>query len=201
MAVPIGALIWTALGVGAAVRTLWNPQRAVMRDAFAFRCAGAQACNTDLVLETFGEAEPVYAVTSGVVVAAQGPVVELASEVEPVVVRYQADISKGGMQLQVQPGQRVWAGQQLGLARRLAFSVVRAERVGGMVSWTALEPASWLATRGLRLSAKKRSVSAEGPNWCEGGRRLVVPEQVAKCGMKLPAPTGYMLLPVSVTLG
>lgn len=201
MAIPIGAIIWSVIGAGAAARAFWNPHRAVMRDAFAFRCPAGQGCNTDVVLETYGGAEPVYAVTSGVVLSAVGPVVEIASDLEPIVARYQADVSKGGMQLQVQAGQRVRIGQQLGLAARLSFSVMRADRVGQAVSWVELEPASWLASRGLRLSSKSHAVAAQGANWCEGGRKLVVPEHVAKCGMKLPAPTGYMLLPVSVTLG
>lgn len=201
MAIPVGALVWTALGVGAAVRALWNPHRAVIHDGFAVRCAASQGCSPEMVLESFGGAEPIYAVTTGTVVAAEGPVVEIASEVEPVVVRYTADVGQGGFQLQVQARQRVRVGQQIGLARRVAFGVVRAERVGSQVQWVPLEPASWLATRGLKLAVKGRSGGADGAHWCESGRKLVVPADVAKCGLKLPAPTGYLLLPVSVTLG
>lgn len=201
MAIPIGAVIWSVIGVGAAVRAFWNPQRALMLDAFVMRCPGSLGCNVDVVVQTYGPAQPVYAVTTGTVVASEGPVIEIASEIEPVVARYQGDISRGGLQRQVQAGERVRIGQQIGLSARMSFSVLRAERVNQATTWVQLEPTSWLAARGLRLSAKAHSADAQGANWCEGGRKLTVPEAVAKCGMKLPAPSGYLLLPVNVSLG
>lgn len=198
MAIPVGALIWAALGTGAAVRALWHPQRAVIRDGYASRCAGQDCSSPAMVIEAYEGTQPFYAMVTGVVLSVAGPVVEVASEAEPVVVRYEAEL---GSVVQVQAGQRVRIGQQLGMARRLGFAVRQAVRQASGVSWAWLEPASWLVTRGLGISVRRNTRSAIGAaNWCEAGRKLVVPQKIAQCGFELPQPTGYMLLPVSVTL-
>jgi hypothetical protein len=59
----------------------------------------------------------------------------------------------------------------------------------------AIEPASWLAARGLRVSVQKQPTN----KWCETGRKITTPHQVSKCGLRLPVPASFMLLPVSVT--
>jgi len=91
-------------------------------------------------------------------------------------------------------------GQQIGLASRLKFGVYEIARTaqGTAAIGRPFEPASWLANHGCRVSHKAHKTS--GNVWCAGGRKLIVPAAVASCGIRLPPPNGFALLPVSATM-
>lgn len=137
--------------------------------------------------------QPVYAVVGGIVVASGPDWLALVPNHEAVVLTY---LNLTGP---AASGTKVGAGEQIGHSGRLGFGVAKIERdASGGVKLVNYEPTAWLAVRGLSVSAKKR---ASGQNlWCEGGRTLRVPQQVARCGLSLPEPSGWALLPVSVTL-
>jgi len=67
----------------------------------------------------------------------------------------------------------------------------------GAVTFRSIEPASWLASRGLTIAAKG---NVKGALWCTQGRKIVLPQKVAACGTRLPTPGAALLLPVSVTM-
>lgn len=195
--VPLGAVFLTTVGVVALVRGFWNPNRAVIKDGFATQCEGGKGCSNYTTLESAEGSGPVYAAARGMVVKATDDSVFIVPNREAVVLEY-----KNVDQVMVRPGQTVWNGQQIGTASTLQFAVYRINRSSnGAVTYVPLSPSAWLASRGARLSAKKSGVSAEGENWCEGGRRLTMPEKVGQCGLRLPEPTAVALLPVTVTMG
>ena len=100
-----------------------------------------------------------------------------------------------GLDWLLTPGQRVSAGKVLGQAASIDFSVAQLTRLAdGSLSLTPLDPSSWLALRGLRAATDLAPSTA----WCAGGRKLAVPQDVARCGLRLPEPSGFSLLPVSV---
>lgn len=191
MALPIAALAWTGLAAGTLLRTFYHPCRALLRDGYAERCAGAPSCDPTMDLKSLVGVAPVYSVASGRVIAVGPGYLHLASQHEPVILAYEHV-----QQLQVTLGQNVGIGQQIGLSSVLRFSVFGVLRSGaGALSLAAIEPAAWLAARGLRISEKSHPAA----RWCEGGRKIQTPAAVPTCGLKLPVPSGFMLLPVSVT--
>lgn len=194
---PYGALVWTAFGTAALARAFWNPHRAVVKDGFSAACEG-EKCSPYLVIDSSAGAGAIYSGARGLVVRATPSSVWIIPNREAVVLEYTGE----PMQVMVREGQSVWTGQQIAAAARLKFAVFRIDRgAGGTVSYTPLSPSAWLASRGLKISAKRHSVSAEGDNWCEGGRRLRIPEKVGQCGIRLPEPSSVALLPISVTMG
>jgi hypothetical protein len=211
---PIGVVLLGAIGAGSAVRAAWRPHRALVRDGFVIRCAGPGAvqgaCDTGMHIESYRGKAEVYSPVAGRIVrvippgaqnpaAMAGGVIQVAAKGEPVLLSYVGSVAHGGIDPQVTVGQKVGAGQVLGMAAGVAFAVRFVQSTGGgAVTTIALEPASWLAARGLRVSAKRRAGQAR--QWCEMGRKLQVPQSVGQCGMKLPNPSGFMLLPVSVTM-
>jgi len=193
--VPWGAVLFGGLGVAALVRGLRHAQRYVLSGAYAQSCAGGSNCDPALTLQTQSGGQPVYAAAPGRVLSAGPNWVSLAVSDEAVVLDY-----SGFDQVQVAEHDRIGIGQQLGLASRLRFavySVVRGED-GGLRLGTAIEPAGWLATHGQAPSA--RVTPGHEGLWCEGRRALSVPQQVARCGIQLPQPTAWALLPVQVSL-
>ncbi len=194
---PWGAMFWGVVGVAATVRVLYHPFRAVMRDGFASKCS-AEGCDPTMTIDSFSGQSEIYAPIGGVVVAVTPGSIYLAIGSEPTLLEYTADPNQ--MVVQVQPGDSVGAGQQIGLAARIKFGVYEITRTqGGTASiGRAYEPASWLANHGLRISHKRHKVTGEV--WCAAGRHLVVPQAVAKCGIRLPPPNGFALLPVSATM-
>lgn len=194
---PWGAMLWGAVGVAAAVRVLYHPYRAVMRDGFASKCS-AEGCDPTMTIDSFSGQSELYAPLGGVVVAVTPGSIYLAVSGEPTLLEYTGDPSQ--MVVQVQPGESVGAGQQIGLAKRVKFGVYEIARTasGTAAIGRAFEPASWLANHGCRVSHKSHKVS--GQVWCAAGRHLVVPQAVAKCGIRLPPPNGFALLPVSATM-
>lgn len=194
---PWGAMFWGAVGVAAAVRTLYHPFRAVIRDGFASKCA-AEGCDPTMTIDSFSGQSEIYAPVGGNVVATTPTSIYIAASGEPTLLEYSA--ASGEMVAQVSLGEEVGAGQQIGLARRLKFGVYDIERTAGGTAKIGrpYEPASWLANHGCSVSHKKHKVT--GSVWCAGGRHLIVPQSVAKCGMRLPPPNGFALLPVSATM-
>ena len=194
---PWGAMFWGAVGIGAAVRALYHPYRAVIRDGFPSKCSG-EGCDPTMMIDAFSGMSELYAPVGGVVVSAQPGSIFLALGTEPTLLEYSGDPNQ--MVVQVQTGESVGAGQQIGLASRLKFGVYE---IGRTASGTAAigrpyEPASWLANHGCRVSHKPHK--ATGAVWCASGRHLVVPQAVANCGIRLPPPNGFALLPVSATM-
>lgn len=195
---PYGAIAWGAVGAAALVRAFWNPNRAIVKDGFAGQCEGAQGCSPYLTVDASSGDGSVLSAARGLVVKATANSVWIIPNREAVVLEY----TSPDIQVMVREGQTVWTGQQIAAARQLKFAVFRIDRkAGGSVSYTPLSPSAWLASRGLRISAKRHSISAEGDNWCEGGRKLQIPERVGQCGLRLPEPSAVALLPVSVTMG
>jgi len=194
---PWGAILWGAVGVAAAVRVLYHPFRAVMRDGFASRCS-AEGCDPAMTIDSFSGQSEIFAPVGGVVVAASQTSIYIAIGSEPTLLEYVA--APGEMVTQVTPGEKVGAGQQIGLAKRVKFAVYEIARTasGGATIGRPYEPASWLANHGCTVSHKQHK--STGAVWCEGGRKLVVPATVAKCGIRLPPPSGFALLPVSATM-
>ena len=196
--VPWGALFAGGLGVAAVVRALYHPKRVVLDGATALHCAGEADCDPAMTLRSSSGGGPVYAMAPGVVVAVGPDSVAIAASDEAVVLDYTSLY-----QVQVVAGQRVGLGQQIGLGKTVRFAVYDAQSTpdgkrrdsGSSPLGKPYEPASWLAVHGLRASG--RTVQ---PQWCEEARRLSVPQQVAKCGMQLPVPSAWALLPVRVSL-
>jgi hypothetical protein len=201
--VPWGALVWTGIAGALALRTFYQPARAVVANGFASRCPGKTGsdCERGVTLDSFVGVAPVYAVATGRVVDIKGRrnliAVVIAAAHEPVLLGYAGDVRP-----QVAIGDEVSIGQQIGVAAQVRFTVTELRRTeSGALASVDIEPTSWLAARGLRLSEKAHRAEATGPAWCEGGRHLVIPESVGLCNLALPRPTGLMLLPVSATMG
>jgi len=187
------AAVWSAIGAGLAFRALYHPHRAVVDRGFVGSCPGDQGCSGALGIQPEGGSTTVYALTSGtVVVAKQG--LTLVSDREPVVVSYGSAVG----QLLVASGTAVGIGTPLAVMRSVALTITEIVRdASGSVSFRPLEPSAWLAARGLRVAAHG---NASGTAWCTQGRKIVLPAAVAKCGLRLPAPSAALLLPVSVTM-
>jgi hypothetical protein len=191
---PWGALFIGGLGAAAVVRAVYRPKRVVIDNAFAQQCAGMTGCDPAVTLQAAG-GQPVYAMAPGVIASMAPGAVTIVARDEAVVLDY-----SGLEQMQVGLGERVGIGQQIGLARQLRFAVYQLDRAadGSTRIGKALEPASWLSVHGLALSAG----TAPGHQglWCETGRQLSVPKHVAECGIELPQPGAWSLLPVRVSL-
>ena len=196
---PYGAIAWTLVGSAALVRAFWNPHRAIVKDGFTSACEGGSSCSPYLTIKSSDGAGAIFSSARGVVVSVTDTSIWIIPNREAVVLEYAGD---SGMQVMVRAGQTVWQGQQIASAPALKFAVFRINRsASGGYNYTPLSPSAWIAARGLRISSKKHSVTAEGDNWCEGGRKLQVPERVGQCGIKLPDPSAVALLPISVTMG
>jgi hypothetical protein len=139
----------------------------------------------------------VYSVVSGTVSrVVPGAVVELVSRYEPVVVSYIGKMELNAAGVPIAPGQTVKLGQVLGQAPSIGIAVSQITRLSnGALAAVRLEPASWLASRGFRAATR----SAAGVKWCQGGRSLLVPQEVARCGLRIPEPPSVSLLPVAVS--
>lgn len=197
---PYGAFFWGAVASVAVFRALYHPWRALLKDGFASRCSGDTGCDPSMQLTSFeGQTEVMTPVRAVVAVAAPGSVLLIPND-EAVVLEYRGDVSS--FLTQVATGQQLGAGQQIGLASTVTFAVWQLQRTasGAASMGKAIEPASYLATHGAKISAKYHD-SSSTTAWCNAGRKLVVPQAVAsQCGITLPAPSGYALLPVSVTM-
>ena len=197
---PYGALFWGTVGALCAFRALYHPWRTLVRDGFASRCSGDGSCDPSMTITSFSGQTEVYCPVRGVVVDAKPGRILIIPSDQAVVLEYTSDPSS--FLAQMHSGDSVGAGEQIGLASRFTFVVWNLSRTaaGQAVMGTAVEPASWLATHGAKISARFHVPSPQAA-WCSGGRKLVVPQTIAsQCGTELPAPSGYALLPMSVTM-
>lgn len=198
---PYGAFFWGGLAGLALFRALYHPWRALLKDGFASRCSGdGGACDPSMTLTSFSGQTEVYTPVRAVVVSSAPGSVILVPNDEAVVLEYRGDVST--FLTQVATGQQVGAGQQIGLASTVSFAVWQLQRSpsGTAQMGAAIEPASYLATHGAKISAKEHA-SSTASLWCSAGRKLVVPQAASsQCGITLPPPSGYALLPVSVTM-
>lgn len=195
MAVPYGALIAAALGTVAAVRAFYRPYRTLTRDGFVRNCASDNACDPAMLVDSSGGA--VLSPVAGQVVAAGPGWVAIKADLDDVVLSYGWDSSSPSTATLVSTGEHVGAGETIAIGGVFRFSVHQISRgPSGTTIGAPYEPASWLAVRGLKISGKQKEPSM----WCEMGRSLSVPQAVAKCGIELPSPSPYSLLPVTVAL-
>jgi hypothetical protein len=195
MAVPWSALIAAGLGTVAAVRTFYRPLRSLTKDGYARLCAADNACDPAMTLDAAGGA--VLAPMASQVVSAGPGWAVLKPDFDDVLLSYAWDPASGPTAQVLAQGQHVGAGTTIAIGGVFRFSVRQVSRTSsGTVVGAPFEPAAWLAVRGLRISSKSKEASL----WCEAGRELSVPQGVAKCGIELPAPSPYSLLPVTVSL-
>jgi hypothetical protein len=192
MGSPLGVAIWSVVGGLAAYRALVRPVRAVFDEGEVTDCLGGAACAPTLGIRSTRGVAPVYALVSGTATRVGPDRIEVTSRHEPVIVSY-----FGSLAPVLAPGQVVRAGQVIGQSDSVSLAVSQIQRLaGGALGLVAVEPASWLATRGLRPATRL----TPGPLWCQGGRSLAIPQDVARCGTRLPEPSGFSLLPVNVRL-
>lgn len=197
---PYGALFWGAIGVACAFRALYHPYRALVKDGFASRCAGDAGCDPSMTITSFQGQTEVYCPVRGIVAISKPGTILIIPDDQAVVLEYRGDSS--AFLAQMHSGDAVSAGQQIALSSQFTFAVWQLSRTasGQAAMGKPIEPASWLATYGAKISAKYHAPSAN-TTWCSTGRKLVVPQTVAsQCGVTLPAPSGYALLPLSVTM-
>ncbi len=198
---PYGAMFWGAVGLAATFRALYRPWRVLVKDGFASRCSGDGSCDPSMTITSFQGQTEVYCPVRGVIVSAAPGRLLIVPDDQAVVLEYAADPAV--FLTQVGTGQKIGAGQQIGLAGQVTFAVWTLGRnaSGQPQMGAAIEPASWLTTHGAKISAKYHAASPQAA-WCSTGRKLVVPQTIAsQCGTVLPAPSGYALLPTSVTMG
>lgn len=198
---PYGAMFWGVVGLAAAFRALYHPWRALIKDGFASRCSGDGSCDPSMTITSFQGQSEVYCPVRGVVAISKPGSILIIPDDQAVVLEYRGDSS--AFLAQMHSGDPVGAGQQIGLASQFTFAVWTLSRTpnGQPLMGAAIEPASWLTTHGAKISAKYHQAT-NAAAWCGGGRKLVVPQTIAsQCGTVLPAPSGYALLPTSVTMG
>lgn len=195
MAVPWSALIAAGLGTVAAVRAFYRPNRTLTKDGYARLCAADNACDPAMTIDASGGS--VFSPMAGQVLSAGPGWTVIKPDLDDVLLSYAWDPSSGPSSQLVTQGQHVGSGQAIAIGGAFRFSVRQITRgPSGTTVGAPYEPASWLAVRGLKISGKSKQASL----WCESGRALAVPQAVAKCGIELPAPSPYSLLPVSVSL-
>lgn len=183
---------WTTLGALTAYRTFVRPYRGVVRDGQVTACPGP-GCSAGLTVQSTRGVATVFSLVTGTVTAVGSDYMELASAREPVVIRYQG----AGLKPMVGVGGAVKIGQPVAAAQAVTLTVGQIDRdPSGKLSMLALEPATWLASRGL-TAASHLTPSAL---WCAQGRKLVVPMSVGTCGVRLPDPASFALLPTSSRL-
>lgn len=195
---PYGAMFWGAVGLAAAFRALYHPWRALVKDGFPSRCAGT-SCDPSMGITAFSGLTEVYSPVRGRVAIAKTGTILIIPDDEGVVLEYRSSGSTDFVQ-QVKSGDEVGAGQQIAVGRNFSFAVWQLDRTtaGAAKMGKAIEPASWLATHGARVSA---TYHKNQDTWCAAGRKLVVPQALAsQCGMILPPPNGYAILPISATM-
>jgi hypothetical protein len=198
---PYGALLWGTFGALCAFRALYRPWRTLVKDGFASRCSGDGSCDPSMTITSFQGQTEVYCPVRGVVAVSQPGRILIIPSDQAVVLEYNG--APTSFLAQMHSGDAVGAGEQIGLASQFTFAVwtLTRNQAGQPAMGAAIEPASWLTTHGAKISAKFH-VPSQQAAWCSTGRKLVVPQTIAsQCGTVLPAPSGYALLPMSVTMG
>lgn len=198
MSFPLGALVWATVGGYAAFRTFVRPYRAIFAEGRIAACPGSTGCTPAITVEAALGREDAYAVASGRIIRADAGVIEMVLDQEPVVLRY------AGAKLapMVAAGAQVPAGACIARVPLVDFAVSRIERTTAGARLVPIEPSTWLAARGLKAAhtTVSRLTPMDGPSWCLGGRSLVVPSQIGRCGIRLAEPPGFALLSVNARM-
>jgi hypothetical protein len=193
---------WLYVGGGLAClwRGLMNPYRAVVKSGSVAHCSGPnnfKVCDAADTI-TADPGTPSYAVTAGKVVAVGQNFVHLLARNEPVILMYH------GLVPAVVEGQYVGRGQTLGAVDgggTVQFSVTELVRaLDGALGYVTqvVPPSAWLASRGATHAVKDLG---DGSKWCEGGRKISVPNSASTgCDMKTPDPGMFGLLPVNIEM-
>jgi hypothetical protein len=184
----LGAIAGVAI-----VKTFFRPRRAVVKEGQVEACPGSpkdRPCDPSLAIST-PQGSPVYSTVSGRVAAVGDKFVLVASGSEPVVVMVDGVVPEP-----LEEGQYVGRGQKIGESMGVVyFGVTEFLSGGGSV---AVDPASWLASRGQRIAHKNTD---PGSSWCEGGRHIEVPGSAGRgCDLHEPDKGGFALLPVTVSV-
>ncbi len=183
------------MGVGAlaAVRGLFRPHRAVVREGGVAKCSssdGSTCDPADMIATAPGT--DVFAVAPGRVVSVGPAGLQIVASNEPLILVYD------GVEPAVSEGHHVGRGEVVGVARGpvVRFATLTLFRGKGGVGVRPMPPSAWLAARGLRHAV---SDTGSGGAWCEEGRRIRVPATVQRsCEFALPEPAGFMLFPVEI---
>jgi len=177
-----------------AVKTLFRPHRAVVREGSVAACPGDNSyrvCDPTLRV-TAPEGTNVFSTGPGRVMAVGPDFVHIALRAEPTILYYD------GIAPDVREGQYVGRGQVIGVSRgRVSFGVQQFAS-SGVVS--NVDPSSWLAARGHRIAAR---YTGSGSEWCAAaqGRHVTVPRSAgAACNLQEPDSADFALLPVSVEI-
>jgi hypothetical protein len=196
MSTPIAPFVFGAIGLGALVRGLFRPHRAVAKKGVVRRCEGANqfgVCDPTIVLNV-EDGTPVYATAAGKVVAVGDDFVHIVLRKEAAIQLYQ------GIVPDVVEGQHVGKGQVLGASTGVvSFGVWQlVPASGGGVLMQNVPPSAWMAARGVRPFVKNLGDESK---WCEGGRSISVPSKARQtCNFKKPDPAMFALLPVQIEL-
>lgn len=180
-----------ALAAVAALKALWRPHRAVVREGAVARCPGGTSygsCDPTLQISAPAGAH-VYSTAQGHVVAVGPDWLHIAASHEPVVLYYD------GVTPEVGEGQYVGRGQTIGASTgRTYFGVTQFSADGS----ENIDPSSWLASRGQKIAAK---YTGPGTSWCEQGRHIQVPQAAGSaCDLQEPDRPHFALLPVTVDI-
>jgi hypothetical protein len=175
----------------AAIRTLFRPHRAIVREGAIARCPGGSPCDPTLAVDTPAE-EPVFATAPGRVVAIGQGYVHIAARSDPVILYYDGVLAEDGLV----EGQYVGGGQRIGRSTgRIFFGVMEFAPGGEAYN---VDPSSWLASRGQRIAAR---YTGPGTAWCEESRHVSVPRSAgAACQLHEPDRAKFALLPVTVEI-
>lgn len=173
-----------------AVKAVFRPHRAVVREGAVSSCPGVNQyneCDPTLPVDA-PVGTGVYSTATGRVVAVGDDFVHIATRNEPVVLYYD------GLVPSVREGQYVGRGQEIGTSKgRVHFGVQQFVQGGQIIN---VEPASWLAARGNRIAAR---YTGTGSQWCEQNRHISVPRSAgAPCQFYEPDRAAFALLPVTI---
>ena len=183
-----------ALGLASGVRALWRPHRAVTRDGSVQACPGKNkygACDPTIRIAAPVDT-PAFSPLPGTVVAVGDDFVHIMGRREAVVVMVD------GIEPSVVEGQSVGTAQRVGDSLGQVGIGVWELIPGDPFGIKTLDPASWLAARGIRVVSND---GGSGELWCEGGRDITVPESAGtSCELRRPQPGKFALLPVQVSV-
>ncbi len=194
MAIPATTYVLGTIGALFLFRGIWFPNRAVVKKGSVSSCAGSTvsgSCDPSMHIEA-EKGTKVYAAGGGKVLSVGPDWMHIQVTNEPVILFYQG-VTPGRKE-----GSHVFAGQKIGeVSGELAFGVWElTPDTGAGVDLVPVEPASWLAARGVRIAMKEEG---GGGLWCTERRHLLVPKDAhSKCKLRNPKAAGFAPLPVSI---
>jgi hypothetical protein len=194
MAIPATTYVLGTIGALFLFRGIWFPNRAVVKKGAISTCAGSSpsgGCDPSMRIQAEKGAK-IFATGGGKVLSVGPDWIHIQVSNEPVILFYQ------GLKPSRGEGSHVFAGQKIGEASgEVLFGVWElTPDKGAGVDLVPVEPASWLAARGMRVAMKDES---DKNLWCAERRHLVVPKDAhGKCKLRNPRAAGFALLPVSI---